>query len=408
MDASTEFQQNIIRALRATLRRVRANAQPTPPEALARRALYLLKEYAFDYPDAWPVTSELLLALAPKLEQAGYRATWMELVHLGIIQSSDLSDWETHAELQLHLGHLHRLMGHVVEAESYLHASANYFAEQTDASKQAQALNQLSYLARDHLHYEEAERLAQQALALAEGSPSGRAMSLSALGLIALEQHRYAAAEGYLREALQIREALGARREIAWSLQNLGIVMREQGDYEQARDLLAAATVILADVKDLAHQAIVQMNLAGTYDLLQEPQKALRILAEAQPVLRSLSDDLNYAKLLTNQGLVHLSLGNYEEAELAFAQSAERFDQLEIPSWALNARDGMGITFLERHWYPRALALFLEIKKDLPLIKGTQPYKYLVETIDQQIEQAQTQNVIKGTSRYRPKRRRNQ
>src|SRR5438105_4121141 len=69
------------------------------------------------------------------------------------------------------------------------------------------------------------------------GDRPGIAASLNNLGLVAFEQGDYPAARALYEESLAIRRELGDRRGIALSLGNLGTVAFEQGDHLAARAL---------------------------------------------------------------------------------------------------------------------------------------------------------------------------
>ena len=50
--------------------------------------------FTLKLPEAWPVTRNLLLAMAPKMEQAGYRDEWMVYLESGIEQSQKVGIWK--------------------------------------------------------------------------------------------------------------------------------------------------------------------------------------------------------------------------------------------------------------------------------------------------------------------------
>ncbi|MEZ4678156.1 MAG: tetratricopeptide repeat protein [Caldilineaceae bacterium] len=127
------------------------------------------------------------MALALRLtKQAGYRERWIATMTNGLRLSRDQNDWPVHAELSLRIGQLYRLMSRFTEAETHLLSSVQSFAELGDTTKQAQALNQLAYLACFRHQYDHSEQLTKQALALVNDQSLTTAMSFSALGLVAI------------------------------------------------------------------------------------------------------------------------------------------------------------------------------------------------------------------------------
>ena len=67
------------------------------------------------------------------------------------------------------------------------------------------------------------------------GSQVGIAWSLNSLGDLAWQQGDFLAARALYEESLAIRRELGDPRGIAWSLNGLGRVAQRQGDFEAAQ-----------------------------------------------------------------------------------------------------------------------------------------------------------------------------
>ena len=400
MNEESEFRHNIIRAIQATLRRCRSDPSPTISEQIRAEALHVLEEYALNLPNAWPYTRELLLALAPKLAQAGYRNNWLATLHKGLQISQKQTDWDGIAWLHFYLGQLCRFSSRHQEAAEHLLRSRQLFAEQKNANQEAESLNELAYVRIRENLYADAVHLADQAMALVNEQTPQCAMSLSVLGLVAEHQARYQDAEHHHKAALEIRTQLNLAKERAWSLQNLGLALREQGRIQESTEFLQEALSLLEIVDDITHKAVVQMNLGANYDILGDSKRALSILDDAEQMLNMVLDDYNRAKLLTTKGLCYLSLSNYESAENAFTMSAELFQKFDLLGWELNALDGLAITFLRREWYERALVLLELIEAQLPAIQGTPAYRYLNKTLPRQIQQAKSETVDSRASRF--------
>jgi tetratricopeptide (TPR) repeat protein len=395
------FHHLIARSAQVARQQIEHEGESTPISDEARmRALNVLS-YALNHADAWAATRDLLLVMATKMEIAGYRQEWLRYLEEGFRQSQQQGDRPAEAALGFHCGHLRRLMSQYIEADVRLRASMYLYAALSDKQGETRALNQLAYLAWQQHRYDEAEQLAHRALAL-DAPPLEKAVSLSALGLVANDRSRYAEAETYHRQAWAIRSQHAMYKEMAWSLQNLGLALREQGQSKTAIEHYQQAISLLDKVYDPAHKAIIQMNLGGAYLAQGNYSQALDVLDPAEKSLRTVSDAFNLAKLLTIRGLCCLALGQGERAEEAFQASADLFYQLNDRSWYLNAYDGLGISYLEQEKYDQALAIFEDIAAQLPAIEGTPAYKYLTAKIVIQIEQAQNKQVKRGESVYSP------
>ena len=401
------FQQLLTRSALVARRYVEAEGLTTPLSDAARERAQNVLGYTLKAAEAWAATRDLLLALAPKMEMAGYRSEWLPYLADGVAQSQRQGDQAAEAALQFQCGYLYRLMSNYAEAHRSLSASAAHYAALGDVEGQARALNQLAYLAWQQHHYEEAERLAHHALGIVNDLSLEKAVSLSALGLVANDRSRYGEAENYHRKALLIRTHHAAQKEMAWSLQNLGFALSEQGNHTMAIEHYQKALVLLDTVYDPAHSAIIQMNLGRTYYHQGSHTQALSILIPAEQRLRQMSDAFNLAKLLTIKGLCYLAQHQWEAAESAFQASSDLFQQLNDLSWYLNAYDGLGISYLERGQYAQALTIFTEIVARLPKIEGTPAHKYLTATLAIQIAQAEAKQVERGKSVYFPSQNRN-
>ncbi len=383
------FYYLIVRGAQVAQQQIENENENKPISDEARlRALNALS-YALHHTDAWPSARALLLAMSTKMEMAGHRQDWLRYLTEGLRQSQRLGDQPAAAAFSFHCGHLQRLMSHYAQAQTLLQASATIYASLGDQPGEAKALNQLAYLAWQQHKPDEAITIAQRAMALLDENDLERTMSLSALGLAAIEHHQWQAAEEYHRAALTIRTAHGNRRLQAWSLQNLASALRSQGNYADAAIHFEEAIRILTEVNDPVHRAVVQMNLGIVRQAQGDIVRALQLYVVAEKIFRQVADHLNLAKVLVNQGVSYLSLREWQNAESVCQESAELFQQQNNLSEYLNALDGVGISYLKRNRYAPALSIFEMIAQQLPQIKGTYFYESLTAIIDEQLQSAQ-------------------
>ena len=150
--------------LQTSLARVGASDGP-PSEADRRQAWHTLS-YALDVDQLWPLACELLLVLAPKLEQAGFRETWLAFLMRGVQAARLYRDHRAVAELTYHAGMIYRYLSRYDEAHALLSDSAAIAAQLGQSTRQRRALNQLAYVEYERAHYLTAEQLAQQSLEL--------------------------------------------------------------------------------------------------------------------------------------------------------------------------------------------------------------------------------------------------
>lgn len=387
-DDAAQFVANIVRSVQATLMRVQRDETPTLTALTRERGLHVLT-FALKLPAAWPLTCQLILALAPKLEQAGYREEWLPYLQQALKLSDEKTDRAMSAQFHFLLGHLRRLRGEFSLAQQHLTQSVAEFRALQNDYGQARALNQLAYLAWQQHRDDEAKALAQAALALLDPADAECAMSLSALGMAAINQARWQAAEAHHRAALQIRTRYNLPRERAWSLQNLGYSLRGQGNFVEALACYEEALTTLDQLGDRANWAIVRMNMGIVYSLQNEPRQALAIYAEAEEIFRQIGDQWHVAKTLVNQGIDYMGLREWQQAEWVLRHSAGLFEQVGELSEQLNALDGVAMTRQGQGFHAEALTLFQTVKRRLPEIEGTHYHRMLSRVIDNQLAEAE-------------------
>ncbi len=384
----SHFGQLLIRGLRMSNRQIAAIGEEEElPDEYRRRALNLL-DYAFQGQTAWEQSHQLLQTLSPKMERAGERDGWIPYLERGIEASRHHEERKAEAEFALWIGQLHRLRSNFALAEEWLTRSADQFAESNEPKGRAHALNQLAYVAWSQHANDRAIALAEEALTLLEEDDLERAMSLSALGLVAWDRQQWQAAENHHRQALLLRKTHHQQRQIGWSLQNLALALRNQGDYGIAIEHFLEAIVRLDQAHDPANRAIAQMNLGVTYSWQNELTKALVAYASSAATLREVGDEYNLAKVLVNQGIAYMTLRDWQQAEPLLLAASNIFKAQKIQGQYLNALDGLGICYLEQSRYAEALTLFEEVATHLDSIKDTPSYPGLISKIEDQLQRA--------------------
>ncbi|HEX5690711.1 MAG TPA: tetratricopeptide repeat protein, partial [Roseiflexaceae bacterium] len=176
----------------------------------------------------------------------------------------------------------------------------------------------------------------------------------------------YATATALYSESLSICEELGDREGLAWLLNRLGWLAREQGDLETARGNLEASLALCRELDDEWGIAGA-LNTLGAVAVMQEDVAwATRLLDEGLSRYRSLGDGYSSAWALNHLGHVAQLDGNYERSKQLQLDSLELFrkfsDQHLGTAWALH---GLGECTLAqgdfaaaRQWFVTGLSQF--------------------------------------------------
>jgi hypothetical protein len=117
--------------------------------------------------------------------------------------------------------------------------------------------------------------------------------SLNNLGEVAWNQGEYAAARTLFEESLAIKQALGDKRGMAGSLNNLGLVALEQRDYSTARTLLVEGLAIRREVGDKWGIAASLAGLAGLAQVHVQLHRAARLLGAVTALLETIGGRLD-------------------------------------------------------------------------------------------------------------------
>lgn len=329
-DYSFIFRQYIVRGAEQTLTRVTGEA---PIDSDGREQALLTLSYAMDLPDAWPVTRDLLVALAPRLEQAGYRETWIPYLERGVEKCRAAGDSAAEGELLHQLGMIHQLLGQLEEARSQFAESATCFAGAGDQRRQARALNRQAYVFRLQRRFAEAGQAADSATRLLAPEDPERGYTAFVWGCIALDNGNGPLAVRHYQEALQAAERAGDPRQVAWSLSNLGPALRASGRNEDAEACYLRAITIMEEIEDQVHQAAARTNLGSLYLNTGRPEEALAQFLQAEQVFRE-AHDLRVASITTNLSLAYRQLGQPDKAA-RYAEASIHFNRQIGDDWSV-------------------------------------------------------------------------
>jgi tetratricopeptide (TPR) repeat protein len=141
----------------------------------------------------------------------------------------------------------------------------------------------------------------------------------------------------------------------------LGLLARDQGDYEQALTLYSESLAAFQDVEDAFGTA---MALIGLSDVARDQGEAERVIAFAEESLglvREIGDALFTGFCLHNLGLAARYQRDYERAEALFAESLALLRDPGISGApATEVLSSVGLLALERGDYQQAEESFSE------------------------------------------------
>jgi tetratricopeptide (TPR) repeat protein len=314
--------------------------------------------FALQLPDAWPMTRDLLLILAPKMEQAGYRDEWKAYLEMGIHQSLTFNDSEAEAALRLHLGVLLQHLGRLDDAQRQFEHALSHYKSVADLYNQVHALNSLAYLSQLRGQLGEAEGLANSALGLLDEPSSEHGFSYYVLGIVAYNRNVFGAASAYFQKALTLWKRTDDKRAIARGLTSSGAVLRSLNMNEEAIALYREAIELFESIQDPLGLALARMNLGNLLLGVDRPNEALELYLHAEQVFRRTHDVLHLAALSNNLGLAYAALWNWGAAIAAYTLSIELWCKVGNHLAQADTMDSLGVIYLNEGSYRTAMELF--------------------------------------------------
>jgi len=358
------FAQCLTNALHHYLAKLDDDVALAPPVQERQSAMHLLN-YALKLPACWPITSQLLVKLAPKMEQAGHRRDWLPYLMQGIEMSHLQADTATEAEMQLQAALLYQLMGDDARAAQQFTTAVTLFRLLGDQHNQARALNRLAYVARLQRRYPEAKRLVHEALGYLSTTDPERGSSHTVLGAIALDFQQWEQAIEHFRQSLHIWQAQGNQRMIARRLRDLGPALRAQKHYAEALACYEQAMRLFGEIEDYIQQAVTCTNLGVVYTEIGQPAQAIALYRQAEPIFRQTYDERQLAMLFNNLALAYQAQQQADLAQAAYHQSIAYWQSVGDIAALVTVMDGLGLLYIEQKKVEDALHILRQARSRL-------------------------------------------
>lgn len=313
--------------------------------------------------EGWPLSRQIITAVAPHMERFGYREDWAYRLEESLAWAKSEGDTESEARICRILGRLNRLMENYPTARGWLEQAIEAFRACGNTRETGATLNQLGRVYHLQYDYEKALACASEALSHLAVDDAERAESHYVLGMVALNQRRWADAEEQQKLALDFRLRGEDQRTIAWAYQNLGMVYLMQSEYghqnrlREAEEWLRPAVAMLESLSDPYNLALAQNNLGTVQMRLGNYLEALPLYQQAGSALRTLGGQRVVAQIYNNLGLLYLSLAEPARAETVFRDGVAIYLNLGDHQSRLNTQHGVVLALLQQKRFAEAAAL---------------------------------------------------
>jgi serine phosphatase RsbU (regulator of sigma subunit) len=146
------------------------------------------------------------------------------------------------------------------------------------------------------------------------GDKEGIASTLNNIGNIYNDQGDYAKAIEYYTQSLKIREEIGNKNGIAMSLNNIGTIHDLQGNYAKAMDYYTQSLKIREEIGDKKGIASSLHNLGIIYHDQGESAKAFKYSQLSLTIAQEIGAALRIKKAASSLWEINKKLGRYKES----------------------------------------------------------------------------------------------
>jgi tetratricopeptide (TPR) repeat protein len=323
-----------------------------------------LLSFALRQRELWPGSRDLLLALAPRMERRGLQEEWLAHLQAGAACGEAAGDLRAAAALRLALGEVLRHLGRLDDAQQELRRSLQAAVAVEDSEQTAAARVALGGLAVLREEWEEAFALCSVVLREPCISARTRARALFVIADACAATHEEERAYDHYSRSLALWEQQGSKTWMALCRHNLAW-LSVKADHETARSHFGAALAAFQELQAPHAQAVVLIDWGIVEYQSGNLAAALAHYQAAESILRRLDDTRYLAMVCNNIALAYRSGGQWQEAEVYYAESIELWRVLGAVLARLSVELGLGKLWLDRGEPQEALAIFQQVSAAL-------------------------------------------
>jgi tetratricopeptide (TPR) repeat protein len=218
------------------------------------------------------------------------------------------------------------------------------------------------------------------------------ALSFNNLGLVYQDSGRFHEAQTAFQEALLIRREIDDKPGIAQTLNNLGTIAQDNEDHQRAVDLYQEALEVASEVGDRMQQAVVLTNLGESNYRLERPTDAIRVLKQAEGISETLGDRILSGEILRGLAKAHMLIHDIGKARDYVSRSIELFEEARGKPFLGVALRTQAEIYAAAGWgggddhlhakesFLRSLHLFEELGNDVELMNTCEAFAEFLES----------------------------
>lgn len=384
-DFGALFQHYLLRRTERLLDQVAADDQLLDEEVRSKALAAL--EFALESQDAHAVAGKLLLAMAPKMERAGFRDEWISYLEKGIHTCKAANDLQLEAELLYQTGFLYQLRAKYEASEKYLQQSIIFFADLKLVESEVRSLFRLAFVNRLQRNYLKARQNIEKGFSLVPPNHPVCAHGYYLRGLLAYDDNAYASAIEEYQRSVELYQKTANMQMVAQRLGNIGSAYSGWGKYHEAISYYNQSLGMFEQQQDITRIAVMKMNIGNVHLRLKEPNNAITLYEQADSIFRSTNDELHLALLHLNYGIAYRLRKDWQQSKKYLLNAIERWQILGDIQSLVNTIDELGILYLEQGMTHKAKVTFTQALENLKQIELQPGYGKLLERVTQHLAQ---------------------
>ncbi len=140
------------------------------------------------------------------------------------------------------------------------------------------------------------------------------ASALNNLGFIEQQKGNIPISLDYHNKSLKIREEIGSKNGIAYSLINIGNIYEGQNDYQKALEYYLKSLLIRESIDDKKGIAYCLINIGNLYETQGNTEMALKYYKKSLNIRKEIADKQGMASSLNNIGYIYENTNNLKLA----------------------------------------------------------------------------------------------
>jgi CHAT domain-containing protein/Tfp pilus assembly protein PilF len=235
-------------------------------------------------------------------------------------------------------------------------------AEAEDVKSEAAAMIGMAAVEYAKAHYDTAEGLARQGLAIDTklGNQRGIADALIQIANVQYRRGDFKESRDTVERVLAIRQALADRNGVAVAFNNLGNASRQLGDKLVAIDYLSRAEREFAALGNERRRAIALNNIGIGYGELGDYERGLEYSRDSLTLAETLHDDSRIGNALNNMAVIETYRGNYRIALQLYRKALDADCRVGSP-WAIaEATNNIGLVYTAQGNHEQAISFFMK------------------------------------------------